>query len=92
MANQGTTNRVSGHMEQDWAARLILWARCKLISPHPDIPLPPSSPLPPIVQAQDFPEQVTGHGHLGQLKGDVEPVSDDLGVDLDELLPCRGLR
>ncbi len=51
MANQGTANRISGHMGQDWAARLILWARCKLISPHPDIPLLPSSPLPPIVQA-----------------------------------------
>ncbi len=40
-----------------------------------------------IDQPQDFSEQVTGHCHLGQLKGDVTSVNDDLGTDLDQLLP-----
>jgi len=40
-----------------------------------------------IDQPQDFSEQVTGHCHVGQLKGDVAPVSDDLGTDLDQLFP-----
>ncbi len=45
-----------------------------------------------IDQPQDLSEQVTGHCHLGQLKGDVAPVSDDLGTDLHQLLPKRRQR
>ncbi len=37
-----------------------------------------------------FCRQVTGHCHLGQLKGDAAPVSDDLGTDLHQLLPQCG--
>ncbi len=40
-----------------------------------------------INQAQDFPEQVPRHRHLGQLKRDVPAMADNLGPDLDELLP-----
>ena len=39
---------------------------------------------------QDCPKQVTGHCHLGQLKGGVAPVSDDLGTDLHQLLSQCG--
>ncbi len=38
------------------------------------------------IKPQDLSEQVTGHCHLGQLKGGVAPVNDDLGTDLDQLL------
>ena len=40
---------------------------------------------------QDFPDQVPGHGDLGQLKRDVAPVSDDLRADLDQPLAQRRL-
>ena len=36
-----------------------------------------------IDQAQDFPEQVPWHRHLGQLERDIATVADDLGADLD---------
>ncbi len=39
---------------------------------------------------QDSPKQVPGHGDFGQLKRDVPAMADDLGVDLDQLLPLRG--
>ena len=45
-----------------------------------------------IDQPQDFSEQVTEHCHLGQLKGDVTSVNDDLGTDLGHILPQRGER
>ncbi len=45
-----------------------------------------------INQAQDFLEQASWHGNLGQLEGDVLPVTDDLGSDLDQLLLQRGQR
>jgi hypothetical protein len=71
MANQGTANRVSGHMGQDWAARLFLWARCKLICPHLDIPLLPSSPLTQSIDPpQDFPEQIAARGDFCHLVRD----------------------
>ncbi len=38
------------------------------------------------IKPQDFPEQLTEHCHLGQLKGGVAPVAHDLGADLDQLL------
>ncbi len=40
-----------------------------------------------INQAQDFLEQASRHRYLGQLERDVEPVTDDLGPDLHQLLP-----
>ena len=40
-----------------------------------------------IDQAQDFPEQFPRHGNLGQLERDVPAMADDLGADLDQLLP-----
>ncbi len=43
-----------------------------------------------INQAQDFPEWVSRYCHLGQLERDVPAMADNLGVDLDQLLPLRG--
>ena len=40
-----------------------------------------------INQAQDFPEKVSRYCHLGQLEGDIATMADDLGTDLDQLLP-----
>ncbi len=67
---------------------------------HPDTPLPSfylaveflglrrnGSCSRIIDQAQDFPEQFPRHRHLGQLEGDVPAMADDLGTDLDQLLP-----
>ncbi len=39
---------------------------------------------------QDFPKQVPGHRHLGQLDRDVPAMADHLGTDLDELFASRG--
>ena len=40
-----------------------------------------------INQAQDFPELVSRYCHLGQLEVDIATMTDDLGADLDQLLP-----
>ncbi len=45
-----------------------------------------------IDQAQYFSEQVPRHIHLGKLKGDVPPVTDGLGTDLDQFLAQSGRR
>jgi len=45
-----------------------------------------------INQAQDFPEQLPRHRHLGQLERDVPAMADDLGSNFDQLLPQRGQR
>ncbi len=45
----------------------------------------PSSEI--INQAQDFLEQASWNGNLGQLKCDVPAMADHLGTDLDQLLP-----
>ena len=45
-----------------------------------------------IDQAQDFPEQLPRHRNLGQLKRDVATMANNLGADLDQLLPQRGER
>ncbi len=45
-----------------------------------------------IDQAQDFPKQFPRHGNLGQLEGDIATMADDLGPDLDQLLPERRKR
>ena len=41
---------------------------------------------------QNFPEQVPWHRHFGHLERDVATMADDLGSDLDQLLPRRGQR
>ncbi len=41
----------------------------------------------PVDQPQDFLEQFLRHGDLGHLEDDVAGMRDDLGPDLDELLP-----
>ncbi len=41
---------------------------------------------------QDFPKQVSGHGDLRELKGDIAAMTYDLGTDLDQLLPRHGQR
>ena len=40
-----------------------------------------------INQGQYFLEQTSWHGNLGQLERDAPPMVDDLGSDLDQLLP-----
>ena len=40
-----------------------------------------------IDEAEDFSEQVTRNRHLGQLESVVPAMEDDLGADLDQLLP-----
>ena len=37
-------------------------------------------------------EQASRNRHFGQLKGDVAAMSNNLGTDLEELLPQRGQR
>jgi len=72
---------------------------------HPDAPLPHFSPCRRFLclrrngsssqiinQAQDFPEQFPRHGDLGKLECDVPAMADNLGADLDKLLPQRGQR
>ena len=44
----------------------------------------------PIDEAEDFSEQVPRHRSLGQLEGDVPPVTDHFCTDLHQLLPQRG--
>lgn len=46
----------------------------------------------PVDQVQDFPEQIAGYGDFGHLERNVAAMSDDLGPDLDQLLPDRGQR
>ena len=41
---------------------------------------------------QNFPEQVPWHRHFGHLERDVATMADDLGSDLDQLLPRHGQR
>jgi len=36
---------------------------------------------------QDFPKQIAGHGDFGQLERDVPAMAQDLGANLDQLLP-----
>ncbi len=43
-----------------------------------------------INQAQDFLEYASRHGNLGQLESDIATMADDLGSDLNQLLPQRG--
>src|SRR3546814_17190193 len=38
---------------------------------------------------QDAPEQIPAYGNFGRLERDVAALSDDLGADLDQLLPDR---
>ena len=45
-----------------------------------------------INQGQDFLEQLPRHRNLGQLEGDVPAMTDDLGSNLDQLLPQRRQR
>jgi len=40
-----------------------------------------------INQAQDFLEQVSWHGNLGQLESNIAAMADDLGSNLHQLLP-----
>ncbi len=40
-----------------------------------------------INQAQNFLKQASWNGNLGQLKRDVTTMADNLGSDLDQLLP-----
>ncbi len=39
----------------------------------------------PIEKAEDFPEQLPRHRHLGHLEGDIATVPDDLGADFHPL-------
>ena len=41
---------------------------------------------------QDFPKQVPRRGNLGQSERDIAAMTDNLGTDLDQLLPQRGQR
>src|SRR3546814_17212281 len=41
---------------------------------------------------QDVPEQIEAYGNFGRLERDVVAMSDDLGADLDQLLPDGGQR
>lgn len=43
-------------------------------------------------ELQDVGEQAPRHGNLGHLEGDIAPVADDLGADLDQLLLEAGQR
>jgi len=43
-----------------------------------------------INQAQDFLEYASRLGNLGQLESDIATMADDLGSDLNQLLPQRG--
>lgn len=45
-----------------------------------------------INQGQDFMEQALWHGNFGQLECNITAMADDLGSDLDQLLPQRGFR
>ena len=45
-----------------------------------------------LTPAQDLGEEHPRHRNLGQLERDVAAVADDLGTDLDYLLPQRGQR
>ncbi len=45
-----------------------------------------------INQAQDFPEQLPRHRHLGHLERDVATMADHVGADLDQLFAERGDR
>ena len=40
-----------------------------------------------INQAQNFLEQLPWHSNLSQMESDVTTMADDLGADLDQLLP-----
>ena len=46
----------------------------------------------PIDEAEDFSKQLPRHRNLGQLESDIATMADDLGTDLDQLLPQRGQR
>ena len=50
------------------------------------------SPPQPVDPARNFSEQSSGDGDLREPKGDVAAMADDLGPDLDELLPECGQR
>ena len=41
----------------------------------------------PVNQEEGLSEQGSWYGHLCQRKGDVAAMADDLGPDLDQLLP-----
>ncbi len=41
----------------------------------------------PVYQEEGLSEQGSWYGHLCQRKGDVAAMADDLGPDLDQLLP-----
>jgi len=45
-----------------------------------------------INQSQDFLEQASRHRYLGPLERDIATMADNLGSDLDQLLPQRGQR
>jgi hypothetical protein len=74
------------------------------VLPHPGTPLPRSpsfllgsghcrdraSQL--IDPPEDVPDQIARHRNLGHLERDVAAMSDDLGADLDQLLPDGGER
>jgi hypothetical protein len=45
-----------------------------------------------INQARNFPEQFPRHRHPSQLERDVPAMANDLGADLDQVLPQRGQR
>ena len=45
-----------------------------------------------INQTQDVGEQASPDCDLGKLERDIAAVADDLGSDLDQLLPQRGQR
>src|SRR3546814_6708479 len=72
-------------------------------SPHPYTPLVRTPSFFPSVHCrdkssqssdppQDVPEQIAAYGNFGRLERDVAAMSDDLGADLDQLIPDGGQR
>ncbi len=69
-------------------------------TPLPSTDMIPSSrsalcwwPWPQIIdQAQDFPKRVMRYGDFHHLEHDVGTMADNLGPNLDQLLPQRGQR
>ena len=46
----------------------------------------------PIDESEDFPEQVPRHRQFCQVESNIPSVADDLGTNLDQILPQRGQR
>ncbi len=41
----------------------------------------------PIDEAEDYPKQLSRHRNLGQLESSIATIADNLGADVDQLLP-----